>query len=101
MAWQTPTDFVNETTGLFEGIADWAYGVTFGTFWTILLLGFCIVLIMATRDRFGTDRAMGFAGVTGLFGSLFLVTLGLMPWWIASIFIMSGIFGIVYMIMNK
>jgi len=100
MPFPLPADLVNETTGLFEGTAIWAYEVTQGTFWSLLLAGFCFVLWMAS-SRFGQERAIGYATITGLFGSLFLVTLGLMPWWIASIFIIMGAIGLTYMIMNK
>lgn len=100
MPWQTPTNLVNETQGLGEGIANWAYNVTFGTFWSLLLLGFCIVLWMSSY-RYGQERSIGFASITGLLGALILVTLGLMPWWIASIFIICGAIGLTYMIVNK
>lgn len=100
MAWQTPTNLVNATIGLFQGTAIWAYNVTFGLFWAMLLLGFCIVLWISTV-RYGSERATGYAGVIGILGSLFLVTLGLMTWWITSIFIICGLVGVVYMILNK
>lgn len=95
-----PKDFMNETTGMMEGIADWAYNVTQGSFWSILLVCFCLVMGISTV-RFGTERAIGFASIIGLLGALILVTLGLMSWWIASIFIIFGAVGITYMIMNK
>lgn len=100
MPWQLPTDLVNETTGLLEGTAKWAYNVTFGTFWTLLLLGFCVVLGM-TSYRYGQEKAVGYACIAGLFGSLILVTLKLMPWWIASLFILAGCGGLAYMIVNR
>ena len=100
MAWTLPINFVNETQGLMEGMAIWANDVTFGIFWAALLLGFCIVLFMAT-GRFGLDRAFGFSSFTGLLGAMILVTLNLMSWGIASLFILAGILGLVYMIVNK
>lgn len=100
MAFQTPTNLVNESQGLMEGIARWAYNVTDGFYWTALLLGFCVILWMSTY-RHGQERALGFAGITGLFGSIMLATIGLMPWWIASLFIIFGAIGMAYMIMNR
>jgi len=95
-----PTDFVNGSTGLMEGISTWAYNVTDGIFFSVLLLGFCIVLGISSIKS-GIERAVGYAGVTGLFGAIILVTLGLMPWWIASLFILVGAGGIAFMIVNR
>jgi len=95
-----PTDFSNETTGLLEGMADWSYQVSQGTFWVFMLLGFCFVLFVATK-RYTTDRAFGFAGVTGLFGSIFLAVLGLMTWTIATFFIIAGAISVVAMILAR
>lgn len=100
MAHPLPQDFINETQGMMEGIADWAYTVTQGSFWSVLLAVFCVILGIATV-RYGSERAIGFGSLTGLLGALFLATLGLMPWWIASIFIIVGAVGFTYMIMNK
>ena len=100
MPWPLPTDLTNETTGLLEGTAEWAYEVTQGTFWSMLLAAFCIVLWISS-SRFGQERSLGYAAITGLFGSIFLLILGLMPWWIASVFIIAGTAGITYMIMNR
>ena len=100
MAFPLPTELVNETSGLMEGFSIWAYQVSNGTFFTMLLLGFCVVLYIAT-SRYEGDRALGFAGTAGLFGSLILATLGLMPWIIATGFILAGGFGIAYMVLNK
>jgi len=96
---QLPTD-LTEDSGLLEGMAIWAYNVTNGLFWTTLLLGFCLVLFIST-SRYSTDRAFGYAGISGLFGSLFLVTLGLIPWLYASIFIIVGVISVVTMIMSR
>ncbi len=100
MAHQLPTDLMANGTGLFEGMANWAYTVTNGLFWFLLLLGFCVVLGWAA-SVYSTDRAFGYAGVTGIFGSMMLATLGLMSWWIATIFILAGIISIAAMIMSK
>lgn len=95
-----PTDLTNSTTGLMEGMAIWAYNVTNGIFWAALLLGFCVVMGIAA-SRYTSDRAFGFAGVIGIFGSMFLVTLNLMSWWFASLFIIVGAILVVTMIINR
>ena len=100
MAWPLPTDLVNATTGLLEGTALWAYNVTFGLFWSALLLAFCVVIYIAA-SVYEDDRAFGFSGVVALFGSTILVTLNLMPWWIAGAFILAGAIGLVAMIMKS
>ena len=97
---QLPTDLVNDTTGLMEGMSIWAFNVTQGWFWAGLLFGFCIVLFVAA-STYSTMRAFGFAGVAGLFGSLFLVTLNLITWYVASIFILLGIIGVATMVTSK
>jgi len=96
---QMPTD-LTEGTGLFEGMALWAYNVTNGMFWALLLAGFCIVLFISA-SVYSSDRAFGYAGATGIFGSMMLATLGLMTWWITSIFILAGVIGIAMMIMAR
>ena len=99
-SWQLPTDLVNSSQGLLEGTAKWAYNVTDGAFWSMLLFGFCIVLTMAS-SRYGIGKAMAFGAVTGLLGSIMLLTAGLMPWWIGSIFIISGSFAIAWLVFHK
>lgn len=95
-----PTDLTNSSTGLFEGMAIWAYEVTNGIFWAAMLLGFCVVMWIAT-SRYSNDRAFGYAGIIALFGSTILATLTLMTWWLASIFILAGALGVAYMVVNK
>jgi len=81
-------------------IARWAYNVTQGTFWAFLLFGFCAALFMAT-SRLGNVRAFGFASFTGMMGSIFFATMGIMSWWISTVFILVGAIGIVVMIISK
>lgn len=100
MAHPLPTDLVNGSTGVLEGMANWAYTVTNGWFWTAILFVFCIVMYIAS-SRYTTERAFGFAAVTGLLGSTFLITLNLMDWKIGSIFIGVGIIGIVWLALKK
>ena len=64
------------------------------------MLGFTIALFMAT-SKLGSTRAFGFAGIVGLFGSIFLATMKLMPWWFASLFILVGIAGVAIMLLSN
>lgn len=86
--------------GFLYCYAKWAHDVTTGFFWVAILMGFMAVLFMGTQ-RFGTARSFGFASVSGLFGSMWLATLRLMPWWVASLFILVGGAGFVVMILNE
>lgn len=95
-----PSDFSNDTTSMMQGIGDWAYNVTEGFFWWGLLAGFCVVLwISAIQHDIG--RAFGYAGITGIFGSIFLIMMGWISWAVASIFIIAGSIAIGFMVKNK
>ena len=87
--------------GALYCLSLWVNGVTSGLFWTLILLGFLIVLIMVTISRLGTTRAIGFAGTMGIFATFFLLTLGLMPWSIASMFFIAGGASIVALVLNE
>ena len=101
MAHELPTQLLRSCTdGTMICFARWAYRVTQGTFWTFALLGFCVALFMAT-SRLGNTRAFGFASFVGMMGSIFFATMGLLTWWIATAFILTGAIGIVVMIMSK
>lgn len=91
-----PSDLVDERGSLMEGLGSWAYEVTNGIFWGALLLGFCVVLFISTI-KYDVDRAFGFAGITGLFGSIILLILDWMSWWLASLFILTGAIAIALM----
>lgn len=95
-----PSDLVDDDTSLLEGMGDWANDVTEGAFWTLMLLGFCVTLAIATMN-YGVSRSVGFAGLVGLFGSISLAIIGWMPWWIASLFIVIGSALVVLMIKSK
>jgi len=95
-----PSDLVDDDTGLIEGMGNWANTITNGAFWTLMLLGFCIVLLMSTV-AYGMPRAFGFAGTTGLLGSITLAIMEWMPWWIASVFIVVGAGSLVFMIKSR
>ena len=97
---ELPTEILKTCTdGFLYCFSKWAYNVTSGFFWIAALLGFCLAIFIAST-RLGTTRAFGFASIVGLFGAIFLATATLMPWWIATIFIIVGGVGIVGMIMQ-
>lgn len=101
MAHTLPSNLLKSCTdGTMTCIAKWAYTVTQGMFWVFSLLGFCVALFLATSGL-GNSRAFGFASFAGMMGSIFFATIGLMSWWIATIFILVGAIGMVIMIMSK
>lgn len=101
MAFQLPSEAFNNCDGLLYCLAIWASNVTGGAFWTFMLLGFSIVLMLATIITFGSTRAYGFGSVVGAMGSLYFVTLQLIPWWIASAFILNGAIAIAIMLLSR
>lgn len=95
-----PPEYIRGCTdGFFYCFGKWAYGVTGGFWWSAVLAGFCIAIYAATA-RYGTPRAFGFAGITGLFGALFMATMQLIPWSFASGFILVGVLGVVIMLVS-
>ena len=100
MAHQLPTDLIQGDQGLLSGLALWAYNVTGGFFWTGMLATFCIVMFIAT-SRYNATRAFGFAAFTGLSGAIFLAIAGLMPWWTASLFILTGVVGLAMLVLSE
>lgn len=101
MAHILPTQLLRTCTdGTLVCISKWAYNVTQGVFWAFALFGFCVALFMAT-SRLGNVRAFGFASFIGMMGSIFFVTMGILSWWLATIFILGGAIGIVIMIISK
>lgn len=95
-----PNEILSNCDGFVYCFGKWANEVTLGTFWAFALLGFAIILFMAT-SRLGTKRAFGYGSFVGLIGSLWLGTLGFMSWWISSAFIITGIIGLAIMIMSE
>lgn len=100
MAHTLPTNWIGNGRGLFEGMALWANSVTNGLFWALMLLGFGVVVMIAT-SKFGGPRSFGFASFVGMMGAIFLTIAGLMSWGIASMFIVAGFVGFVVMILNE
>lgn len=99
MAFSLPADMLETCDGIFYCLAQWANSVTGGFFWVAILIAFIIVLFMATM-RFGTPRAFGFSTLAGLLGAIWLVIMNLIPWTIASQFIIAGIIGVVVLIVS-
>ncbi len=98
---QLPTDVLTTCTdGLLYCFALWASTVTIGTFWVFALLAFSFALFMATI-RFGTTKAFGFGTFAGLLGAVWLAILQLIPWWVASTFILVGVIGLAMMILSE
>lgn len=88
------------TKGLIWCYWNWADSVTLG-FWSVAaLLSFVVVLFMAT-SRFGSHRAFGYSSFVGMIGAIFLATMQLMSWWIATIFIFVGVAGLAMMAISE
>lgn len=100
MAHELPTNWAGNNTGLLEGMAKWAYNVTDGLFWALMLLGFCVVILIAAA-RYGGPRSYGYASFVGMTGAIYLTIAGLMSWAIASMFIVAGFVGFVVMVLNE
>lgn len=100
MAHPLPTNWLGNGTGLLEGMTLWANNVTFGAFWALMLLGFSVVVLIATV-KFGGPRSFGYASFVGMTGAIFMTIAGLMTWGIASMFIVVGFVGFVVLILNE
>jgi len=101
MAHQLPSQLMSSCNeGMFYCFGQWMYNVTLGWFWTFALMAFCVAIYMAS-SKLGTNRAFGFGSFVGMVGSIYLVTLKFMPWWIASIFILAGVIGMAVMMMGE
>ncbi len=98
---ELPTKMVRECTdGLLYCFSEWAGDVTLGAFWIFALLAFSFAIFMASM-RFGTNKAFGFASFVGLLGGVWLAILQLIPWWIASAFILIGVIGLALMFLSE
>lgn len=103
MPYDLPTQIMSSCTdGFMVCWAHWARDVTSGWFWTAMLLGFLVVLFMATQ-RFGTTRSYGFAAVTGGLGAtIFAIpALALIDWYTASVFIINAVVGFIVLVLNE
>lgn len=97
---QLPQDLTGNGKGLLQGFTQWAYNVTDGLFWLLALLVFCIILMIST-SKFGMPRSFGFASFVGAIGATFFAIAQLLPWAVASIFIIVGFIGFAVMILNE
>ena len=98
---ELPTKMARECAdGLMYCFSDWAGDVTLGAFWIFALLAFAFAIFGATI-RFGTTKAFGFGSFVGLIGGVFLAVLQLIPWWIASAFIIIGVIGLAGMFLSE
>jgi len=88
------------TRGFFMCFNDWVYNVTNGFWFVAMLMGFQVAIMIASI-RLGTNRAFGFAAFVGMIGSIWLAIMGLISWWITTMFIFVGIIGIAIMIMSE
>lgn len=100
MAHQLPTDLLNNSQGILYNLSKWAYNVTLGWFWALVLLGLCAVIGISTV-RYGTPRSYGFSSFVGMVGATMLAIMQLLSWGIASMFIVAGFIGFVVMILNE
>lgn len=98
---ELPTKMARECTdGLLYCFSEWAGDVTLGAFWIFALLAFSFAIFMSSI-RFGTNKAFGFASFVGLLGGVWLAILQLIPWWIASTFILIGVIGLAVMFLSE
>lgn len=95
-----PTNLTDCGQGLLMCTARFGNTATDGLFWLFALIGFVFVLFMASQ-RWGTARAYGFASLIGALLSWLFVSIGLLDWYMASIFILAGVVGIGVLILNK
>lgn len=95
-----PSNILETCDGLLYCFALWLRDVTGGVFWAVMLIAFCAIIFMSSQ-RFGTARSFGFASFSGLLGAILFATMKLLPWWIASLFILVGVIGLVVMRMNE
>ena len=80
----------NDTGGFMSCYAGYVNVVTSGMFWAMMLLAFGVVMFIYTI-RYDPKKAFAFTGFIFIVGSILLVYTGLMTWWIASAFIVTGL----------
>jgi len=96
-----PTEiFKTCTDGMMVCFAEWAFEISQGTFWVFALAAFCIIL-MLSLNTLGTNKSFGYASFVGMMGAVWLSIMGLMIWWIASIFLILGFIGIAMLILSE
>lgn len=90
-------NFDNTCEGFLYCWAKWINDNTSGFAWTSILLGFVVFIFIASQ-RFGTSRSYGFSAIVGMLGAVYLVILNLISYWVATIFIINGVLGFVFLI---
>ena len=101
MAHTLPTDIMDSCSdGFLYCFAQWAKDVTAGAFWVFMLVAFSVSIYMDTM-RLGNKKAFGFGSFAGLIGAVWFAILTLIPWWVASTFIIVGIIGLAIMVMSE
>lgn len=101
MAHALPNEIMNTCSdGFLYCFAKWAETVTGGAFWIFALLAFSFAIFMATI-RFGTVKSFGYGSFVGMIGAIWFAILQLIPWWIASAFILVGVIGLAMMIISE
>ena len=96
-----PSDIMTNCDGLFYCFAKWAYAATDGTFFALMLAGFGAILIMGTQRIYGYTRAFGYGAFGCALGSIWLATMQLLSWWIASLFILIGAVGMAVLVLQE
>ena len=94
------TNPLQNCEGLLICIAKWVNEINYGLFWTMFLLTFMIILFMATI-RYGTPRAASYAGISGIFLSIWFFTAELMPFNVALWFWIFGAGSIALVILGN
>ena len=101
MAHTLPSELLSScTNGMLWCYWDWADTVTIGFFTVAALATFSLILYLATA-RFGSTRAFGFASFGGMMGAIWLATMQLLAWWVATVFIILGVIGLAIMALER
>lgn len=96
-----PSDLLDGCNeGIMWCISNYAYQVTSGLWWILMLLGFSIAIAMASA-RMGSTRAYAHGSFVGMIGAVWFAIMGLMAWWVASAFIINGIISFAVLIMSR
>ena len=96
-----PTEIMSSCSdGFMWCFAKWANDVTTGMFWTFMLAGFAIALAIATA-RLGGTRAYAYGSFVGMMGAIWFAIMQLMPWEMATVFIINGVVGAAMLILSS
>jgi len=87
-------------TGLFICYAIWLNTITDGVFWSLFTIAFGVMLFMAT-SRLGSTRAFAYSSIGCVFLSIYLLIIGLIVWWFASIIFLAGGAGLAFLRLSE